>query len=318
VSGPLSNGLFATRLLPDTPSHQPRRLRVDLLPYFLFLPALVAIGAILFYPVMQAILISLRSYYLPSVATSGTPFCGLANYRAISMAPEFWNALLFNVIYTVGSVAGLYVVSFAVALLLNDDFRGRGLFRSLAIVPWAVPYVVAALTWIWIFDIQFGVFNSVLLRTGVIEKAIPWLLSPHWAKFSVILSTIWKQFPFAAIMLLAGLQGIPRELYEAANVDGAGFLGRFRYVTMPGLHNVSLLVILLSSIQIFKLFTVIYLLTGGGPGRTTETLVVQTYLEAFSTFDMGRASAIGVVTLVLTLIFSVVLIRFGYREEVRA
>jgi multiple sugar transport system permease protein len=119
-------------------------------------------------------------------------------------------------------------------------------------------------------------------------------------------------------MLLAGLQGIPRELYEAANVDGAGILGRFRYVTMPGLHNVSLLVILLSSIQIFKLFTVIYLLTGGGPGRTTETLVVQTYLEAFSTFDMGRASAIGVVTLILTLIFSVVLIRFGYREEVRA
>jgi multiple sugar transport system permease protein len=153
---------------------------------------------------------------------------------------------------------------------------------------------------------------------GVVEKAIPWLLSPHWAKFSVILSTIWKQFPFAAIMLLAGLQGIPRVMYEAASVDGAGPLGRFRYVTMPGLHNVSLLVILLSGIQVFKLFTVIYLLTAGGPGRATETLVVQTYLEAFSTFDMGRASAIGVVTLVLTLLFSFVLIRFGYREEVKA
>jgi multiple sugar transport system permease protein len=291
---------------------------VDLLPYLLFLPALLAIGAVLFYPVVQAILISLRSYYLPKIATSGTPFIGLANYQAISEAPEFWHALLFNAVYTVGSVAGLYLLALVVALLLNDEFRGRGLFRALAIVPWAVPYVVAALTWIWILDIQFGVFNSILLRTGVIAKAIPWLLSPGWAKFSVILSTIWKQFPFAAIMLLAGLQGIPQELYEAADVDGAGALGRFRHVTLPGLHNVSLLVILLSGIQIFKLFTVIYLLTGGGPGRTTETLVVQTYLEAFSTFDMGRASAIGVVTLVLTLIFSVVLIRFGYREEVRA
>jgi multiple sugar transport system permease protein len=295
-----------------------RRLRADLLPYLLFFPAFLAIGAILFYPVIQALLISLRSYYLPSVAVTGTPFCGLANYRAISAAPEFWSALLFNGIYTVGSVAGLYLVSLAVALLLNDEFRGRGLFRGLAIVPWAVPYVVAALTWIWIFDIQFGVLNSVLLRMGVVEKAIPWLLSPHWAKFSVILSTIWKQFPFAAIMLLAGLQGIPRVMYEAASVDGAGPLGRFRYVTMPGLHNVSLLVILLSGIQVFKLFTVIYLLTAGGPGRATETLVVQTYLEAFSTFDMGRASAIGVVTLVLTLLFSFVLIRFGYREEVKA
>ena len=294
-----------------------RRLRVDLFPYVLFLPALLAIGAILFYPVLQAIVISLRSYYLPNVATAGTPFCGLANYRAISEAPEFWHALLFNGIYTVGSVAGLYAVSLGVALLLNDEFRGRGLFRGLAIVPWAVPYVVAALTWIWIFDIQFGVLNSVLLRIGVIEKAIPWLLSPHWAKFSVILSTIWKQFPFAAIMLLAGLQSIPRSLYEAAGVDGAGPLDRFRFVTIPGLHNVSLLVILLSGIQVFKLFTVIYLLTGGGPGRATETLVVQTYLEAFSTFDMGRASTIGVVTLVLTLIFSVVLIRLGYREEIK-
>jgi multiple sugar transport system permease protein len=252
------------------------------------------------------------------MATAGTPFCGLANYRAISEAPEFWQALFFNGLYTVGSVAGLYLVSLAVALLLNDEFRGRGLFRSMAIVPWAVPYVVAALTWIWILDIQFGVLNSILLRTGLVDRAIPWLLSPFWAKISVILATIWKQFPFAAIMLLAGLQGIPRELYEAADVDGAGPLGRFRYVTIPGLHNVSLLVILLSSIQIFKLFTVIYLLTGGGPGRATETLVVQTYLEAFSTFDMGRASAIGVVTLFLTLIFSVVLLRTGYREEARA
>jgi multiple sugar transport system permease protein len=294
------------------------RRRVNYLPYFLFLPALLAIGAILFYPVVQALWISVHNYYLPSMATVGTPFCGLANYRAISEAPEFWQALFFNGLYTVGSVAGLYLVSLAVALLLNDEFRGRGLFRSMAIVPWAVPYVVAALTWIWILDIQFGVLNSILLRTGLVDRAIPWLLSPFWAKISVILATLWKQFPFAAIMLLAGLQGIPRELYEAADVDGAGPLGRFRYVTIPGLHNVSLLVILLSSIQIFKLFTVIYLLTGGGPGRATETLVVQTYLEAFSTFDMGRASAIGVVTLFLTLIFSFVLLRTGYREEARA
>lgn len=315
MSAPASINLRASSPLPPAAS---RRKRVDLLPYLLFLPALLAIGAVLFYPVVQAIVISLRSYYLPKIATSGTPFIGLANYRAISEAPEFWRALLFNAVYTVGSVAGLYLLALAVALLLNDEFRGRGLFRALAIVPWAVPYVVAALTWIWIFDIQFGVLNSVLLRTGVIEKAIPWLLSPNWAQFSVIVSTIWKQFPFAAIMLLAGLQGIPREQYEAADVDGASALGRFRHVTVPGLHNVSLLVILLSGIQVFKLFTVIYLLTAGGPGRATETLVVQTYLEAFSTFDMGRASAIGVVTLLLTLLFSVLLIRFGYREEVKA
>ena len=317
MSGHTFRSLSEPQLPPGNPAPPRKRLRPDLLPYALFFPALVAIGAILFYPVLQAMVISLRSYYLPNIVTKGTPFCGLANYRAIWEAPEFWHALIFNGIYTVASVAGLYGVSLAVALLLNDEFRGRGLFRSLAIVPWAVPYVVAALTWIWILDIQFGVLNSVLLRSGVIEKAIPWLLSPGWAKFSVILSTIWKQFPFAAIMLLAGLQSIPRELYEAAGVDGAGPFSRFRYVTMPGLHNVSLLVILLTGIQVFKLFTVIYLLTGGGPGRATETLVVQTYIEAFSTFDMGRASAIGVVTLVLTLIFSFALIRFGYREEAR-
>jgi ABC-type sugar transport system permease subunit len=180
VSGSLSNGLSATRSLPDTPSHHLRRSRVDLLPYLLFFPALVAIGTILFYPVVQAILISLRSYYLPSVAASGTPFCGLANYQAISMAREFWNALLFNVVYTVGSVAGLYVVSLAVALLLNDDFRGRGLFRSLSIVPWAVPQRWQP-SWIWIFDIQLGVFQLRTARMGG-SKGHPMALEPALGK----------------------------------------------------------------------------------------------------------------------------------------
>ncbi len=292
--------------------------RIDLFPYLLILPAFVVIGAVLFYPVLKAIEISFRSYYLPSVAVSGTPFAGLSNYAAIFQSPYFWQALFFTGMYTVCSVVGVYLLALGVALLLNDEFRGRGVFRALAIVPWAVPYVVAALTWIWLFDIQFGVLNSLLLKTGLSQKAIPWLLDPSWSKVSVTIVTVWKQFPFAAIMLLAALQGIPRELYEAADVDGAGPWRKFRSVTMPGLHNVSVLVILLTSIQVFKLFTVVYLLTGGGPGRATETLVVQTYLEAFSTFDMGRASAIGVVTLVLILLLSYVLIRFGYREEVKS
>lgn len=294
------------------------RSRVDLFPYLLFLPAFIMIALVLFYPVAKAIGISFRSYYLPSVAMRGTPFCGLDNYVAVFRTRQFWSALGFTAAYTVISVAGVYLVALLIAMLLNDDFPGRGAFRALAIVPWAIPYVTASMTWLWLLDIQFGVLNSVLLRLGMVESPIPWLLEPKWARVSVIVMTIWKQMPFAMVMLLAGLQSIPKELYEAADVDGATGWQRFISVTVPGLHNVNVLVVLLTSIQVFKLFSIIYLLTGGGPGRATETLVVQSYIEAFSTFDMGRASAIGVVTLVLTLCLTFALIRFGYREEVDA
>ena len=166
-------------------------------------------------------------------------------------------------------------------------------------LPWATPYLVTCLVWYSLFDPRVGVINFILHKLNIIDKSVAWLFSSSTSLIVVIIVTIWKLFPFATIIILAGLQTIPKTLYEAAEVDGANYFKKLIYIKIPCLSSVILVTLTLLTIWIFKLFTIIYVLTSGGPARATETLVIKTYIDAFKYYKMGSASALGIITLAI-------------------
>jgi multiple sugar transport system permease protein len=275
--------------------------------------------AVLVIPISVAIYSSFFDINILNLAQQ--TFVGLDNYRRMATSADFWSALRVTAIYTAVVVAGGYLLGLVTALLLHRPFRGRGVARTLAIMPWAVPSVVAVLVWTWIFDTNYGVLNYVLRSVGAVSKGVPWLEHGGSALVAVIVVSVWSLYPVAVTMLLAGLQAISEDLYEAAAVDGAGRWQRFRYVTWPGLAPVNLVLFLLLGLLAFtRVVTIIYVMTGGGPGRATETLPLQTYLEAFKYRELGYASAVGTSVLVLALLFSGLYLRLARRilPEARA
>lgn len=280
------------------------RQRVDPLPYLLLLPSLVAFAVLLLYPIAQAVALSFR-YYVLTRPERGTPFVGLANYADALGRPEVWQSLGRAAVYTAGTVGSSVLIGLVTALALHQRFWGRAFFRAALIVPWVVPQVVTALIWVWMLDRQFGIINYLLLGFGPAREPIGWLTDTAWAMPSVIAVGSWKEYPVATLMLLAGLQNIPSEYYEAAAIDGANAWRRFRDITLPGLAPVAGILVLLQVIWSFKSFAYVYLMTQGGPARTTETVVVHVYLQAFRNFNFGLASAIGVLMIVILSVFSV-------------
>ena len=271
----------------------------------LLLPALLVLGFVLFYPIGLAIYSGFFDIGMMNLGQS--EFVGWDNYRQMLATPAFWASARVTVIYTLGVVTGSYAVGLAGAILLNKPFQGRALARTLIIIPWAVPSVVTVLIWNWMLDTNYGVINYFLQTLHLIDANLQWRAKPDLAQISVIAVTVWSTYPVALVMLLAGLQSIPRDLYEAAAVDGSNAWQRFRHITWPGLAPVNLVVILLLSLLAFtRVVTIIYVMTAGGPAGATETLPIQTYLQAFKFFRMGYASAIGTVVLVIAVIFSVI------------
>jgi multiple sugar transport system permease protein len=183
--------------------------------------------------------------------------------------------------------------------LLNRSFAWRGLARTLIVVPWALPSVIIGLIWTWMLDFNLGVLNQILVRLGVLSGSVAWLAQPNTAMAAVILAVVWQGFPFFAVTLLAGLQSIPIDLYEAAAIDGAGAFNRFRYVTLPGLAEVIATTLLLRMIWVSNSLDLILVMTGGGPGTATQTLPLHAFLTAWSGGNYGQGSALAVL---LTLI----------------
>jgi len=290
------------------------RDRYDWFPLLLMLPALVLLGVILLYPIVRGLWMSFYEVSFVSVSRQET-FVGLDNYRAMLANPYFWNSVRVTVIYTVLTVGLSFAIGLGTALLLNTRFPGRAAARLVMIIPWAVPAVVAVLIWTWMLDANFGVANYLLVSLHIVNQKLAWLPQPELALAAVTMVTVWQFFPIATVMILGGLQTIPEELYEAASIDGSGALGRFRWVTWPGLAPVTVVLVLLLTLNAFRTVTIVYIMTGGGPARATETLSVATYLEAFKFFRGGDAAAIGVVMLLVSLIFTVIyLLALGRRE----
>jgi multiple sugar transport system permease protein len=287
-------------------------VREKLVPYAFLLPSCLALALVFLYPMISAVLISFTDGGIGLTAR----FVGLEQYKRVLTSDYFPQVLQTSILWSLGNVIFVWAIGLGTALLLDRNFALRPLARALFILPWAIPYVAAALVWGWMFDFEFGVLNFLIQGTGLIDQRLNFLLACPDALFSLTGVSIWKLFPLGTVMFLAGLQTVPDEYYEAAKVDGAGPIQSFWHITLPGLRNVSIMLTLLITIWSFgRSFTIIFLLTEGGPAGCTETVVIRSYLEAFKFFHLGTASAIGVIVLLISLAFSAVYLAVMYRKE---
>jgi multiple sugar transport system permease protein len=284
-----------------------------LYPYVLLAPAVLVLVILILYPVLSAVDLSFREVSLVQAGRSMGPFT-LQNYSRLFKAEDLVNSLRVSVIYVAVVTFFAYAIGMGTALLLNERFRGRRLARLMIVIPWAIPLVVATNIFWWIFNRSFGVANYFLVSLNVLEQPIDWFLNPTAALIAVCVTTIWKGYPFFTIMLLAAMQAIPTELYDAAKVDGASARHRFVHITLPAVQAVTGIALLINALWVFREFTVIFVLTGGGPVRATRTLSIWTYLEAFANFNMGYAAAIGMLTLVISVIASIFFVRMTAHE----
>lgn len=276
--------------------------------YLLLTPALFITLLIIVYPLITAADLSFQAIRITQIGKGRFPFT-FENYQRLFSSGEFWRSSFITLRLILIVASGCFVIGTATALLVNNQFKGRTAARMLIALPWAVPAVLAAVIWWWLFDSSFGLINYLLVQLNLIDKPIAWFSRPATAFTVICVVMIWKGYPFVSVMVLAGLQAIPLEQYEAAKIDGANVLARFRYVTLPNLRPILGIALILVILWVFRDFPIIFLLTGGGPIGSTQTLAIMTYQEAFGFYNMGFAAAIGMITLVISLIVSIFMIR---------
>jgi multiple sugar transport system permease protein len=286
-----------------------RRRRLDPLPYALFVPSLALILLINLYPFASGFVYSLRD---GSLLKAGD-FVGLANYAALWRMPDVRYALQFSALFAVCNVIGSYVVGLGLALLLNKDVPGRGFFRVALLLPWIIPSIVSIVSWRWMIADQNGLFNQALGLVGL--GPIYFLGSGDTAIFSVIMIKIWRSFPFMMVSCLAALQSIDRDLYEAAEIDGAGRWQSFRDITLPQIAGISVVLWILMTIWSVNDFETPWLLTQGGPSNATENLIVLAYKYTFTRNDVGLGSAIAFVSMLILMVLALVLLRRQEADE---
>ncbi|MBW2057556.1 MAG: sugar ABC transporter permease [Deltaproteobacteria bacterium] len=274
--------------------------------YMLISPALFLMVVLLGYPFCLAVYISLTDKVLGS---SGN-FIGIHNFFKLIGDPYFRQTVQNSLIYTISSVSLKLCLGMALALLLSQEFRYRNLVRGLILLPWVVPTSLSVLTWLWMFDSLFSVINYMLLSLGIISRKIPWLGDPFWAMVSVIIVNTWRGLPFFALSILAGLMTIPKELYEAAETDGARGLGKFWYITLPLLQPVIGVVVLFSTIWTFSDFQIVYILTHGGPINATQVFATMAYDVAMVAGRIGEGAAISLFLFPILLVVVFFMLRY--------
>jgi len=257
-------------------------------------PALAVLAAVAGWPLLRTLWVSVTDAELGA----GGHFVGLANYAVLAADPEWWRALRNTAVFTVVSVALELVLGLLVALVLDQRFHGRGALRAAVLVPWAIPTVVAAQMWRWMYNDLYGVVNDLALRLGLIGEPVAWLVGEGTAMAAVIVADAWKATPFVALVLLAGLQTIPGELYEAARVDGAGRLGRFFHVTLPLLRPAIAVAVVFRTLDALRVFDVIYVMLGNAQATATVSIYARQQLVAFQDAGLGSAASVAVFVLV--------------------
>lgn len=286
--------------LQDAPSKHYKWRKIA--PFIYIGPAVVYLLVFMVIPVVQGIQLSFTK--TPLVKPDGGTAVGLDNYSRLLSSSHFYNSLWATIVYTAATVIFAVLIGVGAALLLNRAFKGRTIARAIITLPWAVPTVATALIFSWIFNRSDGVLNQVVGVFGIGQQG--WLVDPKYGMAAVVLASVWKVMPLVMLVILASLQSIPGELYEATRVDGASGFDAFKAVTWPHIAPTVRVVALLMTIWSIRRFEIIYLLTGGGPVDSTNTLVVNVYRQAFSNQELGRAAAIGTLGLVLSLLVTVV------------
>ncbi len=282
--------------------------------WVMLIPALLVLGLVFIYPIVRAFWLS---WFTENLGTQLQPvFAGLSNYQRMLGDGRFWQSLSNTATFTVISVLLELLLGLGVALVLNKSFWGRGAVRTAAIIPWALPTAVMGLAWAWIFNDQYGVVNDLLLRLGLIDRGINWLGTPTLAMVALIVADVWKTTPFISIILLAGLQSISEDLYEAHRLDGASPWQSFIQITLPLLMPQILIALLFRFAQSFGIFDLVQVMTGGGPAGSTETVSIYIYSTVMRYLDFGYGAALVVVTFLL-LVFAVAIIAW-LLKQVRA
>ncbi len=287
-----------------------RARRWDSAPLLLLAPALASIGAISVYPVLLGLWLSFRDTTLASPTDS---FTGFDNYRQLVTDGQFWNAWFHTVQFTVASTLLETTLGLTIALVLYEPFRGRGVVRAAMLIPWAIPTVVTSKMFGWLFDGQNGVVNYLLRSAGLIGHAIDWYGSTSSALWTIVIADVWKTTPFMGLLLLAGLQTIPHSLVEASVIDGANPWQQFWRVRLPLLAPTLLIAAMFRALDAFRIFDLVYVLTGGGPADSTEVLSTMTYKHLFSALQLGYGSALSTMMFIteaaLAVVFGVCLLR---------
>ena len=275
------------------------RSREQRTAWILLLPALLLLLFVFGYPIARAFWLSL---FTKNLGTELQPiFSGLDNYARMAGDGRFWQSFWTTTVFTTASVVLELLLGLGIALVLNQRFLGRSFVRTTAILPWALPTALIGLAWRWIFNDEFGVVNDILLRLGLIQTGINWLGDPVLAMMAVIFADVWKTTPFISILLLAGLQSISADLYEAHSIDGATPWQSFRQITLPLLMPQILIALLFRFAQAFGIFDLIAVMTGGGPGGATEVVSLYIYSTVMRYLDFGYGAALVVVTFVLLI-----------------
>ena len=282
--------------------------------YLFVVPAMVFVVAILLYPLGYQLYMSVYGVTLGNFLAGNAPFVGLEQYREVATDSRFHHALWITLVFTVSCLVFQFTIGLALALFFNRAFPGGGIMRALMLLGWMIPLVVSGNLWRWMLNGQYGVIN-LLLNVGPLDLGRDWLTGPTTALIGVIVANIWVGIPFNMVLLLAGLQGIPLTLYEAARVDGANPVQRFFYITLPQLRPVIIIVLLLGFIYTFKVFDLIFVMTAGGPVSATEVLPIYIYDIFFEFFRFGQGAAASILVLVLPILLSVFYLRLLRREE---
>lgn len=280
-------------------------------------PTIVILVAVFAYPLVSTAITSLSKVKLQAPG-KGT-FVGLDNYLDFLSSPAFWQAVSRTVYFTVVSVGAELILGIAIAAFIGRRFAGWSLLRLAIIIPWAVPTIAVATMFRWIYNADYGALNGLLFQLGAIDRYVPWLNDPVAAMNWVIVADVWHSTPFVVLIMLAAMAGISGELYEAARMDGASRWQSFWRITVPSLRGAILVVLVVRTVEAFRVFDIIYILTGGGPANGTQVISYVAYQETFRFFNMGRGAAISFLISLFIVVAALVYIRIlGDRQEARA
>jgi len=292
--------LFARRTL---------QRRTSLIQLSFTAPAIVFMAAMFGYPLYYNLSMSFTDFRVGSFLTGVAPFVGFRNYTDLFADSLFVGSLTKTAIFTAFSIAGQMGIGLSLALFFWRPFPASKTLRALLLAPWLLPLVVSATVWRWIYEQDSGVLNYVLVQSGLIADKVPWLTSPPHALAAVIITNIWIGIPFSAAVFYSGLQALPRELFEAAEIDGARAFQRFWHITLPLLKPLTAIVFMLSVTYTVKVFDLIFVLTGGGPAYATQTLAIYAYELSFRHLDFGHGAAAGNILILISLVFAVFYLR---------
>jgi multiple sugar transport system permease protein len=289
---------------------EPRRLGT-----LLVVPSLLIVFGFLIFPFLYSLALSFMNYDL--ARPQGNGFAGLKNYIHLTQDKYFVNSVLVTLVFSFTSVALEIVLGVAIALVMNQQFKGRGILRALIIIPWALPSIVNASMWSWILNANYGALNALLSQLGIIHAYRPWIADPGWAMVMIVVANVWKETPFTIILVLAALQGVPPHLREAAVVDGAGAIRRFLNVTLPLIMQIIMICALLQIIwSLLHTFELVYVITRGGPFNSTDIIPMRIYWQTFKGLRFGYGASMAYLAALALLAPGVFYIRSAYRTAV--